>query len=243
MDIQQLEEYKMKHTLPEEKAQDGRALAIKEEFVAFSRLMAYYRCAMMEVETKFKVIDQDFSWQYERNPIENIKTRLKKPSSIQDKLKRYNKPFTVQSIEENLHDVAGVRVVCSFIDDVYKIADTLLKQDDVVLIRRKDYIAHPKENGYRSLHLIVSIPIFLTNEKKMMTVEIQLRTIAMNFWASLEHQLRYKKDNIFTAEMAQDLNQCAEVSAQLDDMMNGLCTRIYDCNVLNEHGSTHPVVE
>ena len=229
MDIQQLEEYKMKHTIPSESAQDERALAIKEEFVAFSRLMAYYKCAMMEVETKFKVIDQDFSWQYERNPIETIKTRLKKPSSIQDKLRRYGKPFTVQSIEENMHDVAGVRVVCSFIDDVYKIADTLLMQDDVTLIRRKDYIAHPKENGYRSLHLIVRIPIFLTNEKKMMTVEIQLRTIAMNFWASLEHQLRYKKDNIFTSDMADKLTQCAEVSAHLDDMMNGLCTQIHDC--------------
>lgn len=136
--------------------------------------------------------------------------------------------MTVESIEENLFDVAGVRVVCSFVDDVYQIAEALLRQDDVTLIERKDYIQNPKPNGYRSLHLIIAVPIFLTNQKKMMNVEIQLRTIAMDFWASLEHQLRYKKENTITPDMEMDLKTCAEISSHLDKLMNDLCHRITD---------------
>ena len=119
-------------------------------------------------------------------------------------------------------------VVCSFVDDVYRIADALVQQDDITLIRRKDYIANPKENGYRSLHLIVAVPIFLTDQKKMMNVEIQLRTIAMDFWASLEHQLRYKKEHLFTPEMADDLKICADVSTELDTLMNNLAIKIHE---------------
>ena len=123
-------------------------------------------------------------------------------------------------MEENIHDVAGVRVVCSFVDDVYLLADALLSQDDITLLEKKDYIANPKENGYRSLHLIVAVPIFLEHEKRVMQVEIQLRTIAMDFWASLEHQLRYKKDFDFTENMVQELQECAELSSQLDKRMD-----------------------
>ena len=125
-------------------------------------------------------------------------------------------------MEENILDVAGVRVICSFVDDVYLLADALLKQDDITLIEKKDYIANPKENGYRSLHLIVAIPIFLEHEKRVMPVEIQLRTIAMDFWASLEHQLRYKKNFDFTEAMAEELQNCANLSAQLDIKMDSL---------------------
>ena len=125
-----------------------------------------------------------------------------------------------------------MRVVCSFVDDVYRIADALVQQDDITLIRRKDYIANPKENGYRSLHLIVAVPIFLTDQKKMMNVEIQLRTIAMDFWASLEHQLRYKKEHLFTPEMADDLKICADVSTELDTLMNNLATRSTNRKIL-----------
>ena len=170
----------------------------KARMQEYSKLMAYYRCAIMEVETKFNVLNEEFSLQYDRNPINGIKSRLKSIESIKEKLERKGLPYTVQAIEENLNDVAGVRVVCSFTADVYLLAEALLKQDDIQLIEKKDYIANPKENGYRSLHLIVSVPIFLAHEKRIMKVEVQLRTIAMDSWASLEHQLRYKKDLEFT---------------------------------------------
>ena len=195
---------------------------IQEKTLELQRLMAYYQCAIMEIETKFKVLDTQFSLQHDRNPINTIKSRLKSFPSIIEKLERYNYPFTVTSIEENLNDIAGIRVVCSFLDDVYLLSDALLKQDDITLIQKKDYIASPKENGYRSLHLIVSVPIFLENEKRMMKVEIQLRTIAMDCWASLEHQLKYKKEAIFTKEMQDSLQACAKLSLELDNRMDEL---------------------
>ena len=161
---------------------------------SFTNLMVYYKCALMEIETKFRVLNEEFSLEHDRNPIESIKTRLKSVDSIVEKMHRRNIPFSTEAIEENLFDIAGIRIVCSFREDIYFLADCLLKQDDVTLIEKKDYITNPKSNGYRSLHLIVETPIFLKNNKKMMKVEVQLRTIAMDFWASLEHKLKYKKD-------------------------------------------------
>lgn len=188
----------------------------------YEKLMAYYRCAIMEVATKFNVLNEEFSLRYDRNPINSIKSRLKQLTSIKDKLEKKNLPFTLDSIEENLCDVAGIRVVCSFPEDVYMLANALLKQDDITLLSKKDYIANPKANGYRSLHLIVTVPIFLAHEKRIMKVEIQLRTIAMDCWASLEHQLRYKKDIVFTEDMADELQKCAQLSADLDKRMDAL---------------------
>ena len=188
----------------------------------YNGLMAYYRCAIMEIETKFNVLNEEFSLRYDRNPINGIQTRLKSPESIREKMERKGFPMTLEAIEENLMDVAGVRVICAFPDDVYMLEEALLKQDDITLIKRKDYIANPKENGYRSLHLIVAVPIFLTKEKRIMNVEVQLRTIAMDSWASLEHQLRYKKDVEFTESMAKDLYYCAQLSAELDAKMDAL---------------------
>lgn len=191
-------------------------------FAAWQELMSRYRCAIMEVETKFKVLNDRFSLQHERNPIENIKTRIKSPDSIRRKLARKGlTPLTLQAIEENLNDVAGIRVICSFIDDIYMLAECLTSQDDITLIEYKDYIRNPKENGYRSLHLIVEVPIFLQNEKRNMKVEVQLRTIAMEFWANLEHRLRYKKDlpEVLQQATSDELFQCAEISAQLDKRM------------------------
>ena len=188
----------------------------------FNKLMAYYKCAIMEMETKLNVLNEEYSLQYDRNPITGIHTRLKKLESIVEKLERDNYPLTLESLEENLNDVAGVRVICSFVEDVYTVAETLLRQDDIQLITKKDYTANPKPNGYRSLHLIVTVPIFLANEKRKMKVEIQLRTIAMDSWASLEHQLRYKKSGEFTDEMADELYHCAQISAELDERMNKL---------------------
>lgn len=192
----------------------------------YTRLMSYYKCAMMEIETKFNVLNEEYSLAHDRNPINSIKSRLKSPRSIKDKLRKKNIPFSIDAIEENINDVAGIRVVCNSPEDVYSLADALLSQDDIKLISKKDYIANPKPNGYRSYHLIVSIPIFLAHEKRIMKVEIQLRTIAMDFWASLEHQLRYKKNVEFTAEMADELYQCAKVSADLDLRMEALRKKV-----------------
>ena len=182
----------------------------------------YYRCAMMEVETKFKVLNEQFSTQYNRNPIESIKTRLKKPASIIEKIKRKNIGFSMKAIEENMFDIAGVRVICSFQEDIYTMADLLLQQDDIILVEKKDYIAHPKDNGYRSLHLIVDVPIFLSNEKRHMKVEVQLRTIAMDFWASLEHKLRYKKHINNSEEIADKLKHVADVITEMDCEMQDI---------------------
>lgn len=193
-----------------------------EKSRAFIKLMTYYRCAMMEIETKLNVLNEEYSLQYDRNPINSIKSRLKSMPSMRDKLERSNLPMTLTSIEQNLKDVAGIRVICAFPEDVYTIADALLKQDDIELLERKDYIANPKENGYRSLHMIVGVPIFLANEKRTMKVKIQLRTIAMDCWASLEHQLRYKKEREFTPEMAAELTLCTQMSAELDTRMDNL---------------------
>lgn len=201
---------------------DESAAFLKLKSLAFSKLMSYYKCAMMVVESKFKVLNEECALTFDSNPISSIKTRLKTPMSIKEKLERRGLPVTLESIEENLNDVAGVRVICSFPDDVYTLADALLNQDDITLLQKKDYIANPKANGYRSLHLIVSVPIFFSNEKHMVRVEIQLRTIAMDFWASLEHQLRYKKNVTFTEEMANELYECAQISAALDQRMDNL---------------------
>ncbi len=193
----------------------------------FRTLMAYYRSAMMEIETKFNVLNEYFSVTQDRNPIETIKSRMKSPKSIIKKLWRKELPFTVESIEKNIRDIAGVRVICAFPEDVYLLAEYLLKQDDITLVRVKDYIKSPKKTGYRSLHLIVQVPIFLANEKRMVNVEIQLRTIAMDFWASLEHKMQYKKDSLDNArEIAEELKVCAEKITQLDQMMQNIHNRI-----------------
>jgi len=201
-------------------------LWLQEKSKALFSLMSYYKCAMMEVETKLNVLNEEFSLLYDRNPINSIKTRLKSFQSIYEKLERRALPITITSIEEHLNDIAGVRVICSFYDDIYLLANCLLAQDDITLIEKKDYIANPKPNGYRSLHLIVEIPIFLQSGKRNVKVEIQLRTIAMDCWASLEHQMRYKKTTEFTEEMAEELQICANISADLDRRMNALGQQI-----------------
>lgn len=204
----------------------------------FDTLMSYYQCAIMEVETKFKVLSEEYSLEYDRNPIENIKSRVKSFDSLLKKIRRKNIPLTMTSIEENIQDIAGVRVICSFPDDIYRLADCLLSQDDIILLEKKDYIKNPKPSGYRSLHLIIQTPIFLQEGKRMVTVEVQLRTIAMDFWASLEHKLRYKKNiseeqSVFLAE---EMSQCAEISASLDERMQ----KVKDMLIQSEEESKGP---
>lgn len=190
----------------------------REQNRPFQQMMAFYKCASMEVETKFNVLNEEFSLKYDRNPIETIKTRIKSPESIIGKLKRRNLPFTVEAITENINDIAGIRVICSFPEDIYLLAECLIKQDDITLIEKKDYIQQPKSSGYRSLHLIVEVPIFLAQEKKPVRVEVQLRTIGMDFWASLEHKLMYKKSipEDVASSLSQELLDCASASACLD---------------------------
>ena len=188
----------------------------------YRELMSYYRCAMMEVSTKFNVLNEELSLQYDRNPIETIKTRIKSVDSIVEKLRRQNYPINLTNIEEKLNDIAGVRVICSFPSDIYRLADAFLRQDDIHLINRKDYIKEPKPNGYRSLHLIVETPIFLHDQKRMMKVEVQFRTISMDWWASLEHKIRYKKDIPEQEYVNKELFECAEISAALDARMEQL---------------------
>lgn len=185
----------------------------------YQELMAYYRCALMEVETKFNVLNEELSLVYDRNPIETIKSRIKSPESIIDKAVRKGVPLTVEGIEKNINDVAGIRVICAFPNDIYMLSEALLRQDDVRLITRKDYIRQPKENGYRSLHLIIETPIFLHNQTRLMKVEVQLRTISMDWWASLEHKIRYKKNLADDARVARELQKCAEMGAELDRRM------------------------
>lgn len=195
---------------------------IQKQSKPYLKLMSYYKCAMMEIETKFKVLNEEYMMEYDRNPISSIQTRLKRTPNIIDKLNRQQLPLTLDSIEKNLYDISGVRVICSFREDVYSLADSFLKQDDITLLQKKDYIENPKPNGYRSLHLIVLIPIFLAHEKREMVVEVQIRTIAMDFWASLEHQIHYKKNVKFTAEHEAELSECARISAALDMRMDNL---------------------
>ena len=197
-----------------------------EQASGFMELMMQYRCALMEVETKLNVLNAEFTMKNNRNPFESIKSRIKTPKSILEKLQRKGFEISVKGIEENLADVAGIRVICSFPDDIYATAKMLTDQDDIRVIQVKDYIINPKPNGYRSLHLILEVPIFLSNEKKNMKVEVQFRTIAMDFWASLEHKLKYKKNIENEEEISKELQRCAEASSQLDLRMQALRDRI-----------------
>ena len=191
----------------------------------YNSLMMRYRCAIREIRTKLEVLDDEFSIKYNRNPISSIKSRIKTPLSIYNKLQRLGYDFTERNIEEQLNDVAGIRVICSFIDDIYVVAKLLAEQDDITVLRIKDYIQNPKENGYRSYHMIVEIPVFFAEGKTPMRAEIQIRTIAMDFWASLEHQLRYKKNlgsNELYALISRELFDCACTITAVDKQMQNI---------------------
>ncbi|MBR6664230.1 MAG: GTP pyrophosphokinase family protein [Lachnospiraceae bacterium] len=213
-DIQEIEDNRPELSVEMKKLQLRNSKETKQ-------LMTYYNCAMLEIETKFRVLSQEFSLEQDYNPIETIKSRLKSMDSIVEKLQRKGLPLELKSIENNLKDVAGIRVICPFLSDIYRMASCLVEQDDIVVIEKKDYIKNPKKNGYRSLHLIVETPIFLQKEKRLMKVEVQFRTIAMDFWASLEHRMHYKKNlDVKMQEMlVAELRDCAEESANLDIRM------------------------
>ncbi len=198
--------------------------SVENNLIPMQQFFTYYKCAIMEIETKFRVLNEQFSINGESNPIEFIQSRIKSYGSIFRKMIAKDLPRTLDGIEKNVSDIAGIRVVCSFVQDIYRLADCFLRQDDIFLIEKKDYIQKPKPNGYRSLHLIVEVPIFLENEKRLVKAEVQLRTIAMDFWASLEHKLRYKKDlpQDKLDMLTDDLKTCADQSAQWDIRMQNI---------------------
>ncbi len=193
---------------------------IDDKFIAnfnnFKEYMMMYSCAIKEIKTKFEVLNADLSVTYQRNPIEMIKTRVKSPQSIFNKLSRKNLELSMDSVLNNINDVAGIRVICSFVNDIYEVAQMLISQDDVKLLQVKDYIKNPKENGYRSYHMIIEVPVFFANRKQNIKAEVQLRTIAMDFWASLEHSMKYKQDIPDADYVVTELKQCADIIAKTD---------------------------
>ena len=188
----------------------------------YEHIMFYYESGIQQIVAKLQILNNEFKNNHERNPIENIKSRVKSLDSIIDKMKRKGIPLTINAMKREIKDIAGVRVVCPFISDVYQVANMLVNQADVELVTIKDYIKKPKENGYRSLHMIVLVDVYFSDHKDKVPIEIQFRTIAMNFWASTEHQLRYKKSRVFTEEMQRELKKCADIMADADDKMQNL---------------------
>ena len=193
----------------------------------YQKAMMRYHCAIMEMRTKLDVLSKDLAIRYRRNPIEFIESRLKKPSSIASKLRRNGYDVTVDSMISNLSDIAGIRVLCAYIDDIYEIARMLARQQDVRIIHVKDYIKHPKDNGYRSYHMIVEIPVCFSDEVRPVRCEIQIRTIAMDFWATLDHDMQYKKEVEDAEAIMQELKECADIIHNTDEKMMRLRERIH----------------
>ena len=199
----------------------GPLKPLMEEFQDFVLLRNTYHAAIREVSTKLEILDDEFQVRYDYNPIHHMECRLKSPQSLFEKLDRKGLDIRMESIYQ-ITDMAGIRVICTYIDDVYAVASLLLQQDDIKLLRRSDYIKNPKESGYRSLHLVVQIPVFLSDRTELVPVEIQLRTIAMDTWASLEHELKYKRVGGITPQMEQELKECANAMAEVDRKMEGI---------------------
>ncbi|WP_338787375.1 GTP pyrophosphokinase family protein [Metabacillus sp. FJAT-53654] len=183
-----------------------------------------YKFALDEINTKLKILNEEFKFVHQHNPIEHIKSRIKDPASIKRKLQRKGLALTKEKAVKHIHDLAGVRIICAFVSDIYKIYDMISGQDDITILKVKDYLKEPKPNGYKSLHLLVEIPVFLSNRTEQLKVEIQIRTIAMDFWASLEHKIYYKYDKSVPVHVKDELKEAAEMDQYLDHKMK----RIHD---------------
>lgn len=197
-----------------------------EELREWRDIMLLHRFALDEVNTKLKILNEEFQFIHDYNPVEHIKSRIKSLESIGAKLEKKGLEITPENAREHVRDIAGIRVTCSFVSDIFKIHDMLANQDDITILRVKDYVTNPKPNGYRSLHLLCELPIFLTNRSERMTVEIQIRTIAMDFWASLEHKIYYKYQQEAPQELLDELKEVADIITFLDDKMKKLNTQI-----------------
>ncbi|MCI6180139.1 MAG: GTP pyrophosphokinase family protein [Treponema porcinum] len=207
-----------------------KQIAINSDFYKmafqFQEIMMIYESAIKQIETKLEILNKEYKVTGRRNPIETVKSRIKSPESIANKLIKRNLPVTFESMTANLHDIAGVRVICPYISDIYTVRDILLKQPDIKEIEEKDYIASPKDSGYRSLHVVVETPVYLSNTEHHIKVEIQLRTIAMDFWASLEHELRYKTTAKIPEGIRRELRHCAETIAMTDQEMEEIAIEL-----------------
>lgn len=195
---------------------------VEEKIEEMNETLLLYRSAIKEVKTKLDILDDELKIRRKRNPIEYMKSRVKTPGSIMEKLRRRDFEMSIESAKKNLNDIAGIRVICSFVGDIYDIAEMLKRQDDIRLIEEKDYIKNPKANGYRSLHLVVEVPIFFSDHEELVRVEVQIRTIAMDFWASLEHKLYYKTSGESPVHITQDLKECADLIASTDIRMQDI---------------------
>lgn len=201
----------------------------------FFTVQCRYQAAIREVQTKLEILDDEFQMKHKRNPIHHMQTRMKSIQSIMEKLQRKHESVSIASAVTNLTDIAGVRVICSYIQDIYTVADLLTSQDDVKVLRVRDYIKDPKPNGYRSLHLVLEIPVFLSEGRILVPVEVQIRTIAMDFWASLEHSLRYKAEGQVTEEVSRELLQTASDIAALDQRMQRIHDKVDAMALAKEH--------
>lgn len=201
----------------------------------YAKIRHVYAAGIREITSRLEVLDSEFQYRGTHNPIHHIESRVKTLASIVKKLEGMNIPLTIANAKKNLHDIAGVRVVCCYVDDIFRIAESLLAQDDVSLVEKKDYIASPKENGYRSLHIVVDLPVYLSQGKVFVPVEIQIRTVAMDFWAALEHGIRYKSPSEVPAFINDELRACADIIAATDDRMLEIFKAI---QLLNGNGDT-----
>ena len=200
-----------------------------EDVDSWKTIMFLYNAALKEVETKLEILNDEFQHVHQYNPIEHIKTRIKTPESIVKKLKRYGHDTSVENMVKYINDIAGVRLICSFTSDIYRLAAMIGNQSDLKVLSIKDYIKNPKESGYKSFHMLVAVPVFLSDSVVQTKVEIQIRTIAMDFWASLEHKIYYKFEGHAPAYISEDLKACADMVSELDDRMLSLNEAIQKC--------------
>ena len=221
--------------------QNARMLQMTEQFEKmvqeYFRVQCRYEAAIHQVQTKLEILDSEFHIRHSRNPIHHMQSRMKTLPSIMEKLNRRQQPVNLQSAQDNLTDIAGIRVICSYINDIYTIADLLTGQDDVRVIKRRDYIRNPKPNGYRSLHLVVEVPVYLEEGRVTAPVEVQIRTIAMDFWATLEHELRYKNLTQVPEDINRELLQVASEIAVMDQKMQSICSRVEALDACGQPGA------
>lgn len=207
-----------------------KAIKNYEDVDSWKTIMFLYNAALKEVETKLEVLNDEFQHVHQYNPIEHIKTRIKTPESIVKKLKRYGYETSVENMVQYINDIAGVRLICSFTSDIYRLASMIGNQSDLKVLSIKDYIKQPKESGYKSFHMLVAVPVYLSDSVVETKVEIQIRTIAMDFWASLEHKIYYKFEGHAPAYISEDLKVCADMVSELDEKMLSLNEAIQNCS-------------
>lgn len=215
----------------------------RDETDEWNHALLLYNSALREINTKIEILVDEFKLEYQYNPIEHVSSRLKTPESIAKKIRNDNRELTVENIIKYVNDVAGVRIICSFTSDIYRIADALAKQSDIKVLKVKDFIVNPKENGYMSYHMIIAIPIFLSDRVTDTKVEIQIRTIAMDFWASLEHKIYYKFEGNAPEHIRKELKECSEIISSLDRRMLSLneeVRRIQNDEGYRNYKTIHP---